>query len=253
VAARLDRAIASALSGERSAMLNVTGQELLAEAVPVAGTIGAALDRPDVGVAGHWALHELLRRSLVYNDLVNALQSPNPLTRSAAARICGAARLPDAVIWLGDLVQDPSPAVREAAVRALGRHGGRRAVELLVTSGTSVPLHRLAMALADAASDIDIEAQMRQPVSEHAAVATVLACGLRRDALRIPPLLGIAHDRRWPVKVRQAACKALAMIADRSAADGLGRLAEADPDPAMKNLAHKAHRRLLKRAVARPR
>ena len=84
-------------------------------------------------------------------------------------------------------------------------------------------------------------------------MATVLACGLRRDVLRVSPLLGIAHDRRWPRQVRLAACKALAAIGDRSAADGLHRLAEADPDPKVKQAAERAYRRLLKRAVARPR
>ena len=94
---------------------------------------------------------------------------------------------------------------------------------------------------------------MRQPTSERAAVAAVLACGLRRDVLRVSPLLGIAHDRRWPKQVRLAACKALATIGDRSAADGLNRLTEADPEPDMKKAAARAHRRLLKRALPRPR
>ncbi|HYL07221.1 MAG TPA: HEAT repeat domain-containing protein, partial [Candidatus Udaeobacter sp.] len=199
VAGRLDRVITTVLAGEPSAVLNVTGPELLADAGSVAATIGRSLDRQDVGVTGHWLLHELLRRSMVYDDLVNALQSPNSLTRAGAARICGAARLTDSVVWLGDLLEDPSPAVREAAVRGLAQHGGRRAVDILVASGDRVRLHRLAIALAKAASDFDIEALMRQPVSEHAAVATVMACGLRHDVLRISPLLGIAHDRRWPM------------------------------------------------------
>ena len=116
-----------------------------------------------------------------------------------------------------------------------------------------IPVYRLAIALSRAASDVDIEALMRQPASERAAVATVLACGLRRDVLRVSPLLGIAHDRRWPRPVRLAACKALATIADSSAADGLHRLAESDPDPVVKKAAERAHRRLLRRAVGKPR
>ena len=92
---------------------------------------------------------------------------------------------------------------------------------------------------------------MRQPANERAAVATVLACGLRRDVLRVSPLLGIAHDRRWPKQVRFAACKALAMISDRSAADGLHRLAEKDSDPDIQKAAQRAHRRVLRRSVAR--
>ena len=233
--------------------LNATSAELLSEAEPVADTIERALSHADGGLRGYAMLHDLFRRSMVYDDLVDALADPDPKTRIAAAAICGSARLTEAVIWLADLLEDSSPAVRQAGVGGLARHGGRRAIEVLTASGDSIPLHRLSIALGKAASDIDIEALMRQPVSEHAAVATVMACGLRRDVLRISPLLGIAHDRRWPVRVRHAACKALAMIGDRSAADGLARLAEQDLDPDLRTLARRAHRRLLRRAVARPR
>jgi hypothetical protein len=120
-----------------------------------------------------------------------------------------------------------------------------------MASADRIPLYRLAIALARAATDMDVEALMRQPASERAAVATVLACGLRRDVLRVSPLLGIAHDRRWPKPVRLAACKALVMIGDRSAADGLNRLVETEQDPEVKKVAGRAHRRLIKRAVGR--
>ena len=106
------------------------------------------------------------------------------------------------------------------------------------------PANRLAITLAQAATDMDIEALMRQPASEKAAVVTVLACGLRRDALRVPPLLGIAHDKRWPIKVRVAACHSLGMIGDPSAVGSLDVLAEKDPDPALKRAASLAWRRL---------
>lgn len=253
VAARIDRVLNTALEGKGAAVLNVTTAELLSEPVAVATVIESAVDRSGVGVMGHWLLHELFRRSQLYDELLNSLASSNPHTRASAARICGAARITESVIWIGDLTQDANPAVREAAVRSLAQLGGRRAVEALVASAARVPLHRLAIALARAASDLDIEALMRQPASEHAAVATVMACGLRRDVLRVSPLLGIAHDRRWPKQVRLAACKALAIIGDRSAADGLSRLVELDPDPAMKKAAARAHRRVLRRAVGRTR
>jgi HEAT repeat protein len=251
VAGRVERVLNTALEGGgKVAVLNVTAGELLAEPVPVAAVLETALDRPGAGVLRHWTVQELFRRSGLHDELLNALTSHNPITRAAAARVCGAARLTDSVIWLGDLAGDADPRVREAAVRSLAQHGGRRAVDLLMSQGDTIPLHRLAIALARAASDIDIEALMRQPRSERAAVATVLACGLRRDVLRVPPLLGIAHDRRWPAQARVAACKALAAIGSRSAADGLMRLAQSEPDAVVRGAAERAHRRLVKRAVA---
>jgi HEAT repeat protein len=250
VAARVDRVLNTALGGERAAVLNATAAELLAEPVPVARIFHEALRRPETGLMGHLMVQELLRRSNLYDDLVNSLGSPNPVVRAAAARVCAAARVADAAIWIGDLVQDPNPKVRDIAVRALAQLGGRRSVEILVAAADKIPQYRLAIALARGASDLDMEALMRQPETERTAVATVLACGLRRDGLRLSALLGIAHDRRWPNQVRKAACKALAAIGDRAATDALGRLAENDPDPAVKQAADRAHRRLVKRAVA---
>src|SRR5437762_1282248 len=165
VAGRIDRVLNTALAGERAAVLNASSAELLAEPFAVAAVLGSALDRPGVGLLGHFMTHELLRRSQLYDDLINALASPDAGTRAAA---------------------------------------------------------------------------------------TVLACGLRRDVLRVSPLLGIAHDRRWPASVRLAACKALAMIGNRSAADGLHRLAESDPEPRIKKTADRSYRRLVRRVVGRP-
>ena len=251
VAGKVERVLNTALDGERAAMLNVTAAELLADAPAVAAVMESALERPGVGVMGHWLAQELLRRSRLQDELLNSLASPNPVTRASAARLCGSARISDAAIWVADLLDDSNPRVRDAAVRALSQLGGRRAVEALMAAGEKMPLYRLAIALSRAASDLDIEALMRKPASEREAIATVLACGLRRDVLRVSPLLGIAHDRRWPRQVRVAACKALATIGDRAAADGLKRLALYDPDPNVKGGAERAHRRLVKRAVAR--
>ena len=251
VAGRVERVVNTAMGGERAAVLNASAVELLAEPGPVVGVISGALSRPGVGVMAHWNLHELLRRSGLYDNLIDALNDPDPVTRAAAARVCGAARMTETVVWVADLLSDSDPRVSDAAVRALGNMGGRRAVEALMANAERIPLYRLAIALSLAASDVDIEALMRAPADERAAVATVLACGLRCDQLRVSPLLGIAHDRRWPKRVRIAACKSLATIGDRSAADGLKRLALYDPDPKVKDAADHAHRRLVKRAVAR--
>ncbi len=228
--------------------LNVTTAELLAEPLPVAGVVATVLDRPDIGLVGQWRVHETFRRAGLTGELLNSLADPNPVVRVSAARLCGALRLSEAVQWIGDLVKDPNPKVREAAVRSLALLGGSRSVDILASSANRMPLYRLAASLAQAASDVDIEALMRKPASERAAAATVMACGLRKDVLRVPPLLGIAHDRRWPKLVRLAACRALAMISDPAASGGLRRLADIEPDPAVKAVAERSHRRLVRAA-----
>lgn len=253
MAGKVERVLNTALGGELGTVLNVTTAELLSEPEVVADAIQAALNRPGVGVTGHWMVHELLRRSALEDGLIDALASPDPLTRAGAARVCGAARIPDSELWIADLLEDEDPRVRQAAATALGALGGRRAVDALITGAIVIPLHRLTIALARAMSDLDVEGLLRQPANERVAVAIVLSCGLRCDVLRISPLMGIAHDRRWPQQVRLAACRALAAIGDRSAADGLHRLAEGDADPRVRAGASKAYVRLVRRAVARPR
>ena len=225
-------------------VLNVTSAEVLAEPYKVGAVVVAALEQAGPGLSGQWRVTEPFRRSGLSDQLLNSLVSPNPLTRAAAARLCGSLRLTESVVWIEDLVQDKNPKVRESAIRALGLLGGRRAVEALMASADRIPTHRLAIALSMAASDLDIEALMRRPASEKAAVVTVLACGLRRDTLRVQPLLGIAHDRRWPKPVRIAACKALGMIGDPAASDGIRALVQREPDANVKNAAMLAQKRL---------
>ncbi|HSP10046.1 MAG TPA: HEAT repeat domain-containing protein [Candidatus Dormibacteraeota bacterium] len=251
LAERIDRVLNGALAGEPAVIVNVSAADLLGESVPVARVISAALARPGSGLSAHWLVTEAFRHSGLADKIFDSLASGDPAIRAAACRLCGAMRLTESVPWIGDLMGDPDPLVRRTATRALGRLGGRRAVEILVGMADQVALHRLAITLAQAASDVDIEALMRQPPSEKAAVATVMACGLRRDDLRVPPLLGIGHDQRWPKQVRFAACKALAMIGDLAASDGLSQLATADPDPNVRAVAARAHRRLLKTALRR--
>jgi HEAT repeat protein len=250
LAAQIERVLNAALAGEPHVVLNVSAAELLAEPYKVGAVIVAALEQAGPGLTGQWRITEPFRRSGLGDELLNSLVNPNPLTRAAAARLCGALRLTGSVIWIEDLIQDKNPKVREAAIRALGLIGGRRAVEALMAAADKIPTHRLAIALSMAASDLDIEALMRRPDSEKAAVVTVLACGLRRDTLRVPPLLGIAHDRRWPKPVRIAACKSLGMIADPASADGLRTLVQREPDADVKKAAMHAQRRLHASAQA---
>ncbi len=242
LAARVDRVLDAALAGEPRVTLNARASELLAEAGPVATVIKAALDRAGPGLTGQLSVIQAFRSAGLDTELVNSLVSPDPKVRIAAARLCAALRLTDAVPWLGDMTEDSNPKVRDAAIRALGRSGGHRAVDMLMMTVDRVPQYRLVIELSRAASDLDIETLMRNPASVQAATVTVLACGLRKDRLRVTSLLGIAHDRRWPATVRVAACRALAMIGDPAAAVALRNLT-AEPDASVQEAAAKAHRR----------
>ena len=181
---------------------------------------------------------------------MNALANPDPNVRIAAARVCGALRMTDSVPWLAEMMADSRPRVWEAAVRALGELGGRRAVDVLMSAADRIPQHRLAIELARAASDMDIEALMRKPASVQAAVVTVLACGLRHDTLRVGPLSAIAQDRRWPSRVRVAACRSLGMIGDATTSVALARLTS-DPDAGVKGAALDAQKRLHRAGAER--
>jgi HEAT repeat protein len=244
LAARVDRLLTAALAGDPHVTLNVKASELLADAGSVAPAITDVLDRAGPAITVQWRLSQTLARSDgLADELLNALVSPELGTRIAAARLCAALRMTDSLPWLADMIGDPKPRVREAAVRALGELGGRRAVDVLMSAVDRLPQHRLAIELARAASDMDIEALMREPASVQAAVVTVLACGLRHDNLRVGPLSAIAQDRRWPSRVRVAACRAMAMIGDHTTGTALNRLA-ADPDAAVRSAASKAQTRL---------
>jgi hypothetical protein len=249
LAARVDRVLSAALEGDPHVTLNIKASELLADAGPVAAAIHGALERAGPGVMIQWRVAQALKPTGLGDELLNAMVDPDQNVRIAAARLCGALRIGDSLPWLADMLADPKPRVREAAVRALGQLGGRRAVDALMSAADRLPQHRLAIELAHAASDMDIEALMREPASVQAAVVTVLACGLRHDRLRVAPLAAIAHDRRWPSRVRVAACRALAMVGTDDAEDGLSGLT-GDPDAALRSAVVKAQRRFRPSAGA---
>ena len=96
----------------------------MAEPYRVGAVIVTLSHEAGPGLTGQWRITEPFRRSGLADELLNSLVNPNPMTRAAAARLCGALRLTGSVIWIEDLVQDKNPKVREAAIRALGRSGG---------------------------------------------------------------------------------------------------------------------------------
>jgi|ERR1700736_180848 len=243
LAAKIDRALATALDGDPRVVLEVKLPELLAEAEAVAEVISLALDRAGSGFAAPLTVTQTFRRSGLQSDLLDTLVNPDPAVRIAGARICGALRMPDAVPWLAELLDDPSPAVRDAAVRSLGRAGGRRVVEALMSHADTLPQHRVAIELSRAASDIDLESLLRETSDVKTMVTLLIACGLRGDALRTPHLVKMAQDRQCNTQIRLAACRALGMIGDPAGADAM-RILASDPDATVKSASVRARMRI---------
>jgi hypothetical protein len=100
VAGRIERVLNDVLAGEDRAVLNVGAAELLSEPGPVCEVIDAAFAQAGPGLTGQWRLAQPFRRSKVSEELVNSLVHPNPLTRAAAAQLCGALHLSEAVLWI---------------------------------------------------------------------------------------------------------------------------------------------------------
>jgi HEAT repeat protein len=242
LAARLDQVLAAAIDGQ-PVVLNVPAAELLAEVEPVALAVTRALDRAGPSLGKQWRVIQAFRRAGLGGELLDALASPDPKLRIASARRCGALRLGEAVPWLGDLLSDADADVQEAAMRALGKTGGGRAVEILVGGAEQLPQCRLAIELSRAASDVDLETLLRRNSSVKGTVLIVLACGLRGGTLRVPRLIAMAQDRSGEPELRMAACRALSMIRDPATADMLRGLAN-DPDPGVKAAAARARMRI---------
>lgn len=235
--------LSAAAEGQPLVVLDVKAPELLDDAGSVAVAIRAVLGRAQPGLMSQWRVTQAFMRSGLDRELLDSLAHPDPGVRIAGARLCGALRLSDAVPWLADLLEDPDHRVRDAAVRALGKTGGRRAVDALMGASDRIPPIRLAIELYHAASDFELESLLRQPVSPTAEVPIIMACGLSGDLLRAPRLLGLAQDRQLESSLRVAACRALSMIRDPATADSLRSLAS-DPDPDVKKAAVRGRRRV---------
>ena len=243
VAAKVNQVLLSALTGQ-NALLDASAGDLLANVDSAAPAIAAVMQRRGRGItlAQQARVTRAMTRGGLGGELLDALVSPEPATRVAAARLCGALRLAEAVSWLADLLADPDEKVRVAAARALGRTGGRRAVDALMGAVGDFPPHLVAAQVAHAASDIDLDSLLRRRGSAQAAVVVALAVGLRADALRFPRLVAMARDRNASPEVRAAACRALGMIGDRAAA-GVLRNLSSDSDSMVSEAATRGLRR----------
>ncbi len=241
IAAQLNQVLVAALTGQ-NAILNARTSDLLKHAGTVAPAIAAVMHRRGITLAQQWHVTKSIQRAGLGGELLDALAADDATTRAAAAQLCGALRLAESVAWLSDLLADPDEKVRDAAARALGRTGGRRAVDAPMGAVDKFPPRRLAVALAHGASDIDLDGLLRLGGKAQTVVVVALACGLRGDALRFPRLVALARDKNGPSEVRVAACRALGMIGDRAAAGVLRNLGT-DPDSAVSEAATHALRR----------
>jgi hypothetical protein len=240
LAAQVNQALLSALTGQ-PVVVTAAVADLLANADTVAPAIASVMHRPGITLAQQWRVTQAIHKAGLDAELIDSLASPDAQTRAAGAKLCGALRLPEAVPWLSDLLADPEESVRDAAARALGRTGGRRAVDALIGAADRFPAQRLAVDIAHAASDIDLDGLLRTERG-HAGVVIALACGLRADALRFPRLVAIARDAGGSAEVRAAACRALGMIGDRAAA-GVLRNLSSDVNQMVSEAASRALRR----------
>jgi hypothetical protein len=243
LAAKIERALNTLLGGDSRAVIDAKASELLGDAGSVAQVISAAMDQAGTSLAGHITIIQAFRRGGLESELLDSLGDRDPTVRVAGARLCAALRLPDAVPFLIDLMDDPNPAVRDVAVRSLGRIGGRRVVDALMAHADTLPRHRVVKELSRAASDIDLETLLRDTGNVKTTVTVVLASGLRGDALRTPLIVRMAQDRQCETEVRVAACRALGMIGDPSGADAM-RLLASDPDASVKSAAVRARMRI---------
>ena len=240
-AAKVNQALVAALTGQ-NAVLDASAADLLTNVDAVAPAIAAVMQKGGITLAQQARVTKAISRAGLGGELLDALASPDPETRVAAARLCGALRLAEAVAWLADLLGDDDEEVRLAAARALGRTGGHRAVDALMGAVEAFPPHVMAVQLARAASDVDLDSLLRTGFSARTAVVVALACGLRADALRFPRLVAMARDRNATAEVRAAACRALGMIGDRAAA-GVLRNLSSDADSTVSEAATRALRR----------
>ena len=243
LAAKIERALNTLLGGDSRAVIDAKASELLGDAGSVAQVISAAMDQAGTSLAGQITIIQAFRRGGLESELLDSLGDRDPTVRVAGARLCAALRLPDAVPFLIDLMDDPNPAVRDVAVRSLGRIGGRRVVDALMAHADTLPRHRVVKELSRAASDIDLETLLRDTGNVKTTVTVVLASGLRGDALRTPLIVRMAQDRQCETEVRVAACRALGMIGDPSGADAM-RLLASDPDASVKSAAVRARMRI---------
>ena len=179
--------------------------------------------------AGSPRLHRLtaaLAASGSLAAIIDGLVDSHAGRRWRSARLAGALRLDAATPWLAELLSSREAYVRVAACRALGRIGGATAAAALVAAlrVRRISAGRLVIELARAAPDLYLESCLNLPrnASVRPGLVAALALRRRRTALHTMRRLVLSGSQRE----RTYACRALAWLGERAAADDLAQALE---------------------------
>jgi HEAT repeat protein len=212
------------------------------------------------------------------DQAIDRLAAKSPQQRVRSARVIGGLRLYEGVPWLARLLESRDRSVSDAAARALGKIGGARSAQALVTAIHRRGLNRRFVAeLARSAPDFFVESALGEPQRPSVRPALAIAAGLRRRRAAIGPLLALLEhgsrrekviscralgwigsgtavpmltsalrDRDW--KTRMSAAKALGALGARSARDDL-KFLQIDPNSRVRkaalNALHQLHEATL--------
>ena len=183
-------------------------------------------------------LVEAVRSSGTLDHLMDGLVDHDARRRQRCARMAGALRLDAAVPWLGLQLNASDRQVRRTAARALGRVGGARAADLLLSALRTrrLPSSRLVIELSRAAPDWYLETCMRSHQNKAVRAQLAAAIGLRGRRSGLDTLRLLAAD--GTERERATACRSLGLIANP------------EPGPEFRSaLAHRSWR--VRKAAAR--
>lgn len=129
------------------------------------------------------------------HGLVEGLAARDPKVRASSAIQCGRPDLEVAVPLLGERLLDADREVRQAAATALGRIGGGRSSDVLLSAlrAGRLPAGRLVRELARSAPDFYLELALVTPENHVVRPALAVAAGLRGRATAIDALLPLLH------------------------------------------------------------
>jgi hypothetical protein len=163
------------------------------------------------GSAAFMRLALSMKQNGLADAVLDGLSSRDPMVTARSLRISGLMRMEALIPWIGHHLWSADPAVRAAAVRALGRIGGARSADaLLVAIQRLGPRPSLVIALARAAPDLYLEVVLQSTLRRSVHPAVALAAGIRRR--RTATFALMAQMSRGSRRMRAACSRALGWI-----------------------------------------